>query len=175
MLENTFKKGIELKYYHSLIYLLFILSVFLINNYLSHPLLVRIISYTMYAVYFLLMVYFLNELQAYLKYFTFLQKTFFSIRFLNFQTMDFFSIIIALVLSFLEFYLRKPWYVSDIISTLIIGALMKLMKFKRMKEAVYFLLICLLSDCILAGVFHFTNSQCYDTVIIDKYNSPILF
>jgi hypothetical protein len=52
---------------------------------------------------------------------------------------------------------------------------MKIFKFKKMKSAFLFLLVCLLTDCIAGVIFHYTNAESYDTVIVNNYNSPVLF
>jgi len=43
-------------------------------------------------------------------------------------------------------YLHQPWYISDIISICLLGSLLKIFKFFNMKNSVFFMLICLLTD-----------------------------
>ena len=43
-------------------------------------------------------------------------------------------------------YLHQPWYISNIISICLLGSLLKIFKFFNMKNSVFFMLICLLTD-----------------------------
>ena len=54
------------------------------------------------------------------------------------------------------------------------GSLMKIFKFKNMKNATLFLFVCCLTDIINALASHFTRDISYDNIIISYLNSPLL-
>ena len=72
------------------------------------------------------------------------------------------------------FFIYKR-YISNIISILIMGSLMKIFMFKNMKNATLFLFICCLTDIINALLSHYTRNMSYDNIIISYLNSPFLF
>ena len=72
------------------------------------------------------------------------------------------------------FFIYKR-YISNIISILIMGSLMKIFMFKNMKNATLFLFICCLTDIINALGRHYTRDMSYDYIIISYLNSSFLF
>ncbi|CAD8184203.1 unnamed protein product [Paramecium octaurelia] len=83
-----------------------------------------------------------------------------------------FSFILAS--AFMTLYLlTEAWYLSDLISIFIMSTIAKLFKFKKLKSAVFFLIICILLDGTAASLIYFTSDASYNSLTLKKLNCPI--
>ncbi|CAD8110084.1 unnamed protein product [Paramecium sonneborni] len=76
--------------------------------------------------------------------------------------------------AFMTLYLfTSAWYLSDLISIFIMSTIAKLFKFKNLKSAFIFLLLCILLDSTAASIIYFTTKQSYNSLTLKILNCPI--
>ncbi|KAL4472601.1 hypothetical protein ABPG74_018550 [Tetrahymena malaccensis] len=165
----------ELKYYHASVYGALVITIGISNIYINHDRLEYIMNIIMAIVTSFSTWFFTNELQCHSKWIKKrVQSVFFSFKFFKFQLMDLISLCFTATLEFLWLYFGKTWYFSDILALFLLGSLMKLLKFKSLKQAFMFLSICLLVDAIGALIVYFHEDLSYDILFINQYNEPFL-
>ncbi|KAL4499966.1 hypothetical protein ABPG72_015315 [Tetrahymena utriculariae] len=165
----------EIKYYHASVYGALVITIGISNIFIDHDTLENIMDIIMAIVTSLSTWFFTNELLCHSKWIKKrVQTVFFRIKLFQFQLMDLISLCFTALLEFLWLYFGKTWYFSDILALFLLGSLMKLLKFKSLKQAFMFLSICLLVDAIGALIVYFHEDLSYDILFINQYNEPFL-
>lgn len=119
--------------------------------------------------------FFFSELQCQNKRIhTCVSATILQINIFSFKRMDVLSCTLSAVLLFLWGSSGKAWYFSDLIALCLLGTMMKLLKFRSLKQAFTFLIICLLVDSMGAIAVYLSQTMSYDVLFLNDYNEPFL-
>ncbi|KAL4473823.1 hypothetical protein ABPG74_022687 [Tetrahymena malaccensis] len=70
------------------------------------------------------------------------------------------------------YFIKKPWFMNDVLSVAIMSCTIKFFKITSMKSAAIFMGITLLYDIVTAILIHYSQSQSYDSLILAKANYP---
>lgn len=70
------------------------------------------------------------------------------------------------------YFIKKPWFLNDLLSIAIMSCSIKLFKITCMKSAALFMGITLLYDTLTAILIHYSQSESYDSLILAKANYP---
>lgn len=73
----------------------------------------------------------------------------------------------------LPYSLTKAWYLSDLISIMMMATIVKLFKLKDLKNSFFLMIICTLTDCVLATIAHFVNVESYNVLTLKYVNCPL--
>ncbi|EAR90165.1 signal peptide peptidase (macronuclear) [Tetrahymena thermophila SB210] len=85
---------------------------------------------------------------------------------------DFIGAIFSLACVSSWYFIKKPWFMNDILSVAIMSCTIKFFKITSMKSAAIFMGITLLYDTVTAILIHYSQSQSYDSLILAKANYP---
>ncbi|KAM3147275.1 hypothetical protein pb186bvf_000526 [Paramecium bursaria] len=89
------------------------------------------------------------------------------------RLLDLLSIIVAVLIDFVYIHYEKPWMISDFITLIMVGALIKLFKVTSLKDAIKFFIPCIIIDILLSTYAVYFIRYEWDSLVLKFFNTPL--